>query len=222
MEKILLFILFASLSLFSFADSGFLDDYSRLEVVDGGDRVYINPSFVQNGARYDSVMIDVPEIFISSDSKYRGMKANDMAAWAESFREAIIAEMGDSYNVVETPGDGVLFVSLALSEVHLKKAKRGIFSYTPLGAVVHATRSAMEKDFQNKISLIALTVELEVTDSQSGEIMGQSVEMRGSKKEPTSWDEVSALMLSYGARLSCRMGNTRRDEQVNCRELLPQ
>ncbi len=218
MKKIILFVLFASFSLLSFAESGFLDDYSKLQVVDGVDRSYINPVFLQSGSRYESVMIDLPEIFISADSKYKGMKPHDMAALAESFREAIISTIGDSYNVVETPGDGVLFISWALTEVHLKKAKRGFFTYTPIGAVVHATKTALEKDFENKISLIALTVELEVTDSQSGEIMGQMVEPRGDKEEPTSWDEVNELMLSYGTRLKCRLDNTRRDEQMACRQ----
>jgi len=219
MKKVILFTVLTSISVVSFADSGFLDDYSMLVAVNENDRVYISPEFLENGSRYDSVMIDLPEIFISPDSRYRGMKGDDMTAWAESFREAIIAEIGDSYKVVETPGDGVLFVSLALADVHLKKAKRGFLSYTPLGALAHAAKSAMEQDFQKKISVIALSIEVEVTDSQSDAILGQTVEQRGNKDEPTTWDEVNALMLSYGARFTCRMDNTRRDEQVNCREM---
>ena len=219
MKKIVFITIFASFSLISFADSGFLDDYSMLEFVDGDNRVYINPSFIRDGAKYHSVMIDLPEIFISSDSIYRGLKADEMAVWAESFREAIIAEISTSYNVVESPGDGVLFVSLALADVHLKKAKRGFLSYTPIGLVANAAKSVLVSDFQNKISLTALTIEVELTDSQSDEIMGQHVEPRGNEDEPTSWEEVDTLMRSYGSRLRCRMDNTRRDEQVNCWQL---
>ncbi len=219
MKKVILFAVLTSISVLSFADSGFLDDYSMLQAVNENDRVYISPEFLENGAHYDSVMIDLPEIFISPDSRYKGMKGDDMTAWAESFREAIIAEIGDSYKVVEEAGDGVLFVSLALADVYLKKAKRGIFSYTPIGALTHAAKRAMENDFQKKISVIALSIELEVIDSQSGAILGQSVEQRGNTDEPTTWDEVNALMLSYGVRFTCRMDNTRRNEQVNCREM---
>jgi len=111
----------------------------------------------------------------------------------------------------------VLYVRPALSDVYLKKAKRSIFSYTPTGAVMHAAKSAMEKDFQKKISLIGLTVEIEVTDSVTGKALGQLIETRGSKQEPTSWEEVESLFRSFGTRFRCRMDNIRRKERVDCR-----
>ncbi len=219
MKNVILLLILSSFSLSSIADSGFLDDYSMLEAVDGNYRIYVNPLFIENGAIYDSVMIDLPEIFISDDSDYKGLKADQMAAWAEFFREAVITEISSSYNVVEEPGPGVLYVSLALADVHLKKPRRRLLGYTPIGLVANAAKNAIQNDFQQKISLIALTVEIEVTDSQTDEIMGQAVEQRGNEDEPTSWDEVNALMLSYGKRFACRMDNTRREEQMNCRQM---
>ena len=108
MKKVILLIILSSFSLGSIADSGFLDDYSMLEAVDGNSRIYINPVFIEKGAEYDSVMIDLPEIFISDDSDYKGLKADQMAAGAESLREAVIAEIRSSYDGVEERGAGVL------------------------------------------------------------------------------------------------------------------
>jgi len=220
MKKAILLVILFSFPLGSFADSGFLDDYSNLETIDGNVRVYLNPLFRENGAEYDSVMIDLPEVFISEDSDYKGLKADQMATWSESFREAVIAQIGDSsYSVVEEPGEGVLYIRLAMVDIFLKKPRRRLMSYTPIGIVANAAKNAIQTDFQDKISLITLAIEVEITDSQTGVIMGQVIDQRGDQDEPSSWDEVNALMLSYGERFTCRMENTRRDDQANCLQM---
>ncbi len=49
-------------------------------------------------------MIDQPEIFIHPDSKYKGMKPDDMKALADGFREILIDEIKKrDIRVVEEP-----------------------------------------------------------------------------------------------------------------------
>ncbi len=219
MKKITLFILLTCFSFSSFAQSGFLDDYSMLEEISEGQQAYVSEYFLANGANYHSIMVDLPEVFIHEDSRYRGMKADEMAVWAESFREGLSNELAGAYNIVEEPGEGVAYIRTALVDIYFKKAKRGLFSYTPTGALLHAARNALQDDFTQKISLIALTVEMEAIDSLNGEILGQGIESQGSKGEPANWEAVESIIASWGMRISCRMENTRRDEQVNCQAM---
>jgi hypothetical protein len=165
-------------------------------------------------------------MFISPDSKYQGAKPDDMKIVADSLREALSSELRASYDVVDQPGLGVLTVRIALVNLHLKKAKRGFLSYTPVGAIAHAAKSALEDNVTKKISLVEVTIEAEVIDSATGEVLAAVVEHKGQAKDKkrklkeaaTSWDEINALMHTYAARLTCRLDNARRqeDQQVAC------
>ncbi len=60
------------------SDSGFLDDYSKLEPIAGTNaRVYNAPGAFESFKNYKAVMIDQPEFIIAADSKYRGGKPKD-------------------------------------------------------------------------------------------------------------------------------------------------
>ena len=221
MKKLIAISVGVLIAINNYAESGFLSDYSLLAEIEGTtEKVYVNPAFNVSGAKYDALLIDLPEIFVSEESKYKGLKPEYMMVWAESFREALVAELGDFYNIVDQPGENVLHIQPAFSEVHLRKAKRRLLSYTPVGFVVHTAKSAIQKDFHKKISLISLTIEIEIIDSVTGEVMGMAVDTRaGNKKEPTGWESTEALMHSYGKRFKCRMDNTRQVEQVDCQQM---
>jgi hypothetical protein len=229
--KISNMLLAVALSFFAgqvLADIGFLSDYSNLKKpVDGLHNLrYIAPGAFQKLTDYDQIFVDQPEMFISPDSKYQGAKPDDMKIIADSLREAISSELRDSYTVVDQPGLGVITLRLALVNLHLKKAKRGFLSYTPIGAVAHATKSALEDNITKKISLVEVTVEAEVLDSATGEVLGATIEHRGQAKDKkrklkeaaTSWDEINALMHTYAVRMKCRLDNARlpADQQVAC------
>ena len=117
------------------ASNDFLSDYSLLVDQADGSQLYKAPNLDSILKGYDSIMVDQPEVFLGSNSKYKGMKPDDMKIIVDSFQESIKSELQDSYKIVESPGPGVLFLRLALVDVYLKKAKRGLLSYTPGGAL---------------------------------------------------------------------------------------
>ena len=121
-------------------DKTFLTDYSRLvprQSANGMDFAYIPPQAIESLAQYNAIMVDQPEILISPNSDYRGAKPENLATIADSMREALDARLkGGGYNVVDKPGPGVLYVRVALTDLELTKKKRGLLSYTPVGAVV--------------------------------------------------------------------------------------
>jgi hypothetical protein len=113
--------------------SDFLSDYSKLQ--ESSDE-YMDYKFLAPGApdkmtNYTAVMVDQPEIFIASNSKYKGIKPDDMKTLADAFRGSMARALAETYMVVDQPGPNVLYLRFAVSNLQLKKKKRGLFSYTP-------------------------------------------------------------------------------------------
>jgi len=52
--------------------------------------------------------------------------------------------------VVHEPGPGIMYVRFAVTNLYLKKKKRGLLSYTPMGFVVHSTMQAAVRDLWKK------------------------------------------------------------------------
>ena len=169
-------------------------------------------------------MIDQPELFIHPDSKYKGMKPDDMKALADSLRERVTAELKTSYKIVDQPGNNVLYVRLAVGDLLLQKKKRPILAYTPVGAVVHGVKK-LATDATSQINLKNMKIEGEVLDSVSLEQIGAATSSRGSlsatagdPSKPVSWKELDNLFSIVGKRLKCRLDNSRIPEAqwTNC------
>jgi hypothetical protein len=193
-------------------NSDFLSDYSNLKKSSDKymDYKYLTSVAPTKIATYSAVMIDEPEIFVAADSKYKGMKPGDMKQLGDLFRGAMARTLSESYMIVDQPGPNVLYVRFALSNLKLKKKKRGLLSYTPVGLVATAAMTLAVSDLTKKIDLKGLTMEMEVLDSTSGEQLAASVEMRsGSKENPASWSELEALIDVYSHRVSCNLDNAR-------------
>ena len=201
--------------------SDFLSDYSQLKQ---SSDAYMDYTYLAEGApgkmaNYSAVMIDQPEIFVAANSKYKGMKPDDMKQLADAFRAAMAESLSATYMIVDQPGPNVLYVRFAISNVQLKKHKKGLLGYTPIGLVAGAAKSAMTSDFTKKIDLKGLTMEMEILDSISEDQLAALLETRSGKKdEPASWEELESLITVYSHRVGCRLDNARRTEEnrVDC------
>lgn len=214
-------------------DTGFLSDYSKLEADTNlgveNIQVYIHPDAFTNLSAYQAIMIDQPEISVAADSKVKSLKPDDMVQLAEAMRAVLIDKLNEDYFIVDKPGPDVLLLRVAASNLYLKKAKRGFLSYTPVGLVVHAAKSAVTDEITKKISFVEISIEAEILDSLSGEQIVAFVTQRGQRKdkkkdqkmEPSSWDEVMGILDTLGSRVDCRLDNARvaQEEWKNCVEL---
>ena len=88
-------------------------------------------------------------------------------------RDALKAriEEGGRYKVVEQPGPNVLYMRTALTELYLKKKKRGLLAYTPVGAVAKVGTDAL-KETLDKVDIIEMAFEAEIADSKSERCAG--------------------------------------------------
>jgi hypothetical protein len=200
-----------------FGHSDFLSDYSQLTKSSDEhmDYTYLAPDAENKMAGYSAVMIDQPEIFIAPNSKYKGMKPDDMKDLADAFRSGMAQALAETYMIVDRPGANVLYLRFALSNVQLKKKKKRLLGYTPAGLIAGAAKSALTSDVTKKIDLKGLTVEMEVLDSNSGERLAALLEVRsGSKEQPISWADLNELIGVYSQRVRCRLDNARVAEAI--------
>lgn len=207
----------------------FLSDYSRLKPVrsaEGQDYVWAAPLPYEMLSKFDAIMVDQPEISISPDSPYRCAKPDDLRAIAEFTRRAVVERLKSrGFNIVEEKGERVLYIRMAITDLQLKKKKRGILSYTPIGAIVHEVKDAV-RGVMKEVDIIDLAGQAEVSVSTTGEMLGAMVAKRGvvggktgsGKLERMTFDEFKSRVESASDRLVCRMDNARRppDQRVDC------
>jgi hypothetical protein len=209
-------------------ESGFLDDYSILgaEGEYGAVRMYVAEDAIEGMANYNKVMIDQPQIYIDPNSKSKGMKPDTMTAIAEMLRSAVIDAVSEQYEVVDKPGEGVLYFRWAITNMYLQKPKRNLLTYTPVGAVGYAAKSGMS-DFVDKNTLVDMRLEGELRDSVTGELHVAMTLERGQRKDkaakisedPASWEELFTVGTALGQRFGCRLNNSRmvdKSKHVDC------
>jgi len=226
-KKMVLASVVASIGLFSSASaqdlvySGFMTDYSQLRKIEDGsaDYRYIAPGALEKLHKYNAVMIDEPEIFVANDSPYRGVKAKQLDALAEGLRGGIAQALADDVYVVDRPGENVMYMRVAASNVRMTKKKKSLLGYTPIGLVSGAVRGAATTKIAKKADLRDAVIEIEVFDSVTEERLAAFIDHSGSGKEnPSSWEELDERMALYGTRLQCRLRNAKlpEDQQVDC------
>lgn len=206
----------------AFAASGFLSDYSKLKSVTtatGTDLVYGTPDLYKRMAGYTGVLIDQPEVHFSADSEYKGMKPDDIQTLSTLMRDALKTkiEEGGRYKVVDKPGANVLYLRTGLTELYLKKKKRGLLAYTPVGAVAKVGVDALRETL-DKVDIIEMAFESEVVDSTSGDLLAAVVVKRGARKaqgqkeQRMDMNEFNDTIAEYGSRLRCRLDNAKLPE----------
>ena len=209
---------------------GFLSiDYALLEAreeEEGVDLVYVSPNALARAGDYEAVIVDQPEIWIAEDSEYGGEKPENLVAIAELIREAFTARLIESgRTVVDEPGPNVLYLRLALTDLYLKKKKRRLLAYTPIGAVAKAGADLI-REMMDKVDIIELALQFEAVDSETNEVLGAIVIKRGHRKDKAAgqkltridFDEFREIVFEYGSRIRCHFdnGGLPEEEWIDC------
>ena len=226
MKRFLILIIGLGLTASAFGQhNDFLTDYKNLKRQPEGLFVrdlFLVPNAIQRTADYDSIMVDQPEIFIASDSKYKGAKGDQLKALADVARLSTIERLeAGGFNVVDEPGSDTLYLRWAITDLYLQKKKRGLLSFTPVGFVVHATKSAATKDLWKKIDIAELSLEIELVDVVTGEVLAAAItnqqglrKQKGTKAEIVSWQHLDALFATLGERVRCNLTNAGLPEET--------
>ncbi len=184
-------------------NSGFLDDYSSLkpDPDQKGAKIYLKPD--ADLGMYDKIIFDPIEIFYAPDTKYKGISPDELKLLADTFRDLMVKELEPKYPVIQTPGKGVLRARLAITNVKMKKKKRSVLGYMPIGAALTAV-----KDMAGlRVILSESMIEAELIDSETNETIGLLVDTASSDtpEGKDSWEALQDSLSFYAKRLRKRL-----------------
>lgn len=204
-SSILAGLMALSLSQAAVAGSQYIDNMPQLAPDPGraGAMTWLKPGV--NRAVYTKVMIEPITIFISPDSEYKGLNADELQKLAAHFQEAITKALEPEVPVINEKGPGVLYLRAALTNVKVSKVVHGLLGYTPVGFLVTTAAGP-------QISLKDATLEIEMLDSMSGERLGVLVDRapRSSAGEALSWDSINKTLVFYAERFKSRLEAARK------------
>jgi hypothetical protein len=207
-------------------DSGFLPSYEGMmfEAGEFGGKTTPVPNLTEKMAILNKIMIDQPEVFISPDSDYKGMKPDDALAISEALRTAVTGNISEDSQVEEV-GPNVIYLRMAITNVHLKKKKRRLISYTPVGIVTNVAKNIIISDMVKKIDLEQVTIEAQSINSVTGENLGTLIIKLSLAAEDESdeatWENLTEQFDAIGKQIACRIRNAKvaLNEREDCKIL---
>jgi len=159
--------------------SGFLNGYyDKLEKGGPGQALY---SYVKPGANvasYTKILLDPVTILRPADEK--GAVPEDEQKVANNFYSQLVTNLSKDYEMVKEPGPNTLRVQVALTDVSSGSgAMQAITSVVPIGIAISVAQAMVgaKPAFSGEVS-----VETEVTDAKSGELLGAGVDRRIANK----------------------------------------
>ena len=150
--------------------SGFLSRYPSLEADPNFDGAYKWSDSNVDLNRYSRFMVAPIEIWISPDSEYKGLTADQMHLINLTFQTIVRDELEPEYPIVSKPGDGVLVLRVAMTNVKLKEKERGFTSWLPPSLVYRGLDNALNAALEN-IELQHAQIEGELRDAMGNDLV---------------------------------------------------
>jgi len=191
--------------------SGFLGDYSKLHPDPKNSELLVytkNDDILKN---YSKFMVDRVTIYLLPEAQNRGIDPEDLARLAKNFHDDIVDELTKAgYEVVSSPGPGVLEGRLAITNVEPTGSKKNVA--VKAGAVAASTAVAPGAALLvPRFSVGKASIEGELLDSDSGERMAAFVTSRSGRrwfaglKGYKQWGDVNAAFQTWAKNFAARV-----------------
>ncbi len=167
---------------------------------------YISPD-LRPGVYHKAVFNPV-EIWYAPDSPYKGINPDQLKKITDRFYTAMVKAAHGSKLLVDKPGPGVVLIRAAITNVKAKRPKPKWYNYNPIGGIAYGVKRIGYHD----IILSDAVMELEVLDSESGEILaaladsGVGINKQGQTKR--TWEDVEKTLEFYANRFHERIERT--------------
>ena len=178
--------------------SGFLSNYARLKPNPNFENTvsYVGDDPIKNLHKYVAVMVDPVVIYVATDDASRAMPDRGRTALAQYFQQALTWAVTDAFPVVQEPGPLVLRLRSALIGVDV-------------GGAVQGQTGAGGKPPERAINIGKVVVEMELTDSETGEQIAAVVDRRnlgegaeiGSETHDERFREATRACRGWASRL---------------------
>lgn len=178
--------------------SGFLGDYSELVKGDAkqAERRYVRPDV--DWASYTKVLLDPVTFWRGNKSRKEGVSGKDAQDMTNYFHGVIYRTLeNQGFEMVDSPQPHTLRVQVALTKLNESHVVMDVVStVVPVGIALSGAQDLLT----GKPSFVgSATIEVKVTDSETGELLGAGVDGRvGGKSleasQFSSWGDVKKIM----------------------------
>jgi len=188
--------------------SGFLHDYSRLQLGGPGELpfVYRNPN--ARWASYDKVLIGPIALWRSGTQSLARIPEDDLLELVAHFERAVRTSLGTAFQVVDTPQPGTLQLRLAITDARASDPIVDVRTVRPTDAAKNGKTGPLGKELSAFID-VAL-IEGEIRDGVTGELLAQGIDRRASGAPPPlpTWEALDRELAFWAdgtfARLEAR------------------
>lgn len=154
-------------------ESGFLGNYSNLTKQDapgGGSRLaYKNPSFVPG--KYNAMLLE-PIVFYPEPKPTAEVSMQSLTEIRNYVDRSLQQKMAQQVRLVNQAGPGVARVQIAITAVGTETQSLKVYQYIPVALVITGAKAAVQGGLPQDASI---AIETKVTDSQTGEVLFESV-----------------------------------------------
>lgn len=161
--------------------SGFLHDYSRLQLGEPGDLpfVYRNPK--AQWTSYDKVLIEPIALWRSGEHSLDPIPEDDLLLLVAHFERAVRARLGSALMLVDEAQPGTLRLRLAITEASASDPVIDMRTVTPEHEAYIRGTGPLGKELAAFID--AAVIEGEIRDAVTGELLAQGIDRRGASLE---------------------------------------
>ncbi len=181
--------------------SGFLENYPEFQPGPNGgaDSVYMKEGV--DFKRYNRIMMDHVVFYFRDDSKSKEIHPDELSELSEIFHKAVAESLGDAYPLVNEPGQDVMRLRIAITDVDASNPGIGaVATVMPVGLAL----SVVKKGITGKHTGVgSASIEVEILNSTNNEQIGAAIDMRpGGKIEGFSkWGAVEGAFEFWAKRL---------------------
>ena len=188
--------------------SGFLQDYSKLTNTDpmkAVDWVYIKED--TNWTTYKKMLLDDVVFFAAEDADYKGLEIQEMVDLGKAFQQAFVSNLAGAVEFADKPGPDVMRLRLAITNLKPNNSFTGTMTtIVPVGLALSTVKYAATG---SHIGIGSVSVEAELVDSQSGEVLGALIDEEMGKKYKivkgvSKWAQIYDIFNKWGQTFRAR------------------
>lgn len=157
--------------------SGFLQDYTLLQAdpADPGYLHYVAPG--AQASQYRKFIIDDPVFALNTGGEYVALDPAQIASITDYYKSRMAAALAPHYQVVTAPGPGVARLRVAVVGMVEVQPQLKVRDLVPLKALFDVGRRVAGKNPY----VLRMSFEAEAKDSETGRLIGETVDSRESK-----------------------------------------
>ena len=154
--------------------TGFLDRYPAFKLDPDFKDVYMWRNPKANLKKYSKIMVAPLEIWLSPDSEYKGLTADQIGLVNRMYQFTMIETMEPDYPIVSKPGNDVLVLRVALTNVNIKTKDKRFYNFLPPMLLMRGVDAAVNESLKS-FELNSAQMEGELRDSKTNELISSRV-----------------------------------------------